>query len=141
MKVSHQGDKAVINELALKCHGSAPCYDKTTCEDSRVQEASSPGVDVLHRRGSSDLAVCARAFTIIIFFSFVISQRECIPEAVRCVMAELEGVVKTECDDPGRYVDGALDFWDRIKLANSSDEVSTSPRDSVRGRQDVLHRG
>lgn len=46
-------------------------------------------------------------------------------------MAELEGVVKTECDDPGHYVDGALDFWDGIKLGNSSAKVSTSPRDSV----------
>lgn len=67
VKVSHQGNKAVINELALKCYGSAPCYNKTTCEDSRVQEVSSPGVDVLHRRGSCDLAVCVRALTIFFF--------------------------------------------------------------------------
>lgn len=133
VKVSHRGDKAVINELELKCYGSAPCYNKTTWEDSRVQEASSPGVDVLHRRGSSDLAVCVRALTI--FFSSVISQSECIPAAVRCVVAELEGVVKTECEDPGKYVEGALDFWDSVQhgntLGNSGDEVSTSPSATV----------
>lgn len=78
------------------------------------------------------------------FFSSVISQRECIPAAVRCVLAELKGVAKTECEDPYNYVEGALDFWDFVqhdnKLGNSGDEVSTSPRDSVQRRQDVLHR-
>lgn len=69
------------------------------------------------------------------FFSSVISQRECIPAAVRCVVAELEGVVTAECEDPGKYVVGALDFWESVQYdntqGNSGDEVSTSPSATV----------
>lgn len=50
-------------------------------------------------------------------------------------MAELEGVVQTECEDPDNYVAGALDFWESVQrgntLGNSGDEVSTSPSATV----------
>lgn len=54
---------------------------------------------------------------------------------MRCVVAELKGVVKTECEDPGEYVEGALDFWDYVQqrktLGNAGDEVSTPPSATV----------
>lgn len=49
-------------------------------------------------------------------------------------MAELDGVVKTECEDPLNYVERALDFWDSVQQRNTSnvgDEVSTPPSATV----------
>lgn len=47
-------------------------------------------------------------------------------------------MVKTECEDPGEYVGGAIEFWDLAmdvlaRLPNYSDsDVSTSPHDRAR---------
>lgn len=78
------------------------------------------------------MAVCVQCFCM----SFL--QTKCIPAAVQCFQMELEGVVKTECEDPGRYVDDALEFLDMVKTtwlpSNIDNEVSTSLRNNVQRR-------
>lgn len=111
--------------------------------------ASSPGVDVLHRRGSSQTSRLAvghgrvRACVCSPRFHSLLPQ-ECIPAALQCVMAELSGVVKLECEDPDHYVDGQLEFLEKMTEMmprdDDDDKVRTSSQHySVRGRRDVLH--
>uniref|UniRef100_A0A8C9XSX9 Interleukin n=1 Tax=Sander lucioperca TaxID=283035 RepID=A0A8C9XSX9_SANLU len=41
-------------------------------------------------------------------------EKQCITTALECVMRELNGTVKDECEDPKEYIDSGLEFLDRL---------------------------
>lgn len=61
------------------------------------------------------------------FFSH--SQENCIAAALDCFFKELTGPVKQDCSDPEEYIDGAIEYLQRVTESqehNLNNNVSTS---------------
>uniref|UniRef100_A0A3Q3JNQ9 Interleukin n=1 Tax=Monopterus albus TaxID=43700 RepID=A0A3Q3JNQ9_MONAL len=53
------------------------------------------------------------------------TQEECIATALDCVVRELKGTVKLECEDPKDYIDSEVDHWNYI-LDDANDKIASS---------------
>lgn len=59
------------------------------------------------------------------FFSH--SQENCIAAALDCFLRELTGTVTLECNDPKKYIGGAIEFLQGVQERNLNNNVSPSP--------------
>uniref|UniRef100_A0A3Q3K1X0 Interleukin n=1 Tax=Monopterus albus TaxID=43700 RepID=A0A3Q3K1X0_MONAL len=57
-------------------------------------------------------------------------KEECIATALDCVVRELKGTVKLECEDPKDYIDSEVDHWNYILDELKRNPVSISPLSS-----------